>query len=161
MYESSTLCMNWLVHQANTAGAFVVHQANAAGAFIVHQGNVVEHFGSYIKAERSSPTVIMGQTSLYPFCSQGQAALGQTDLQPVTPTPGTSVVTICRWTTIRHRTVAQRQGPGRTVVIGTSLIKGVGQRLSKFGVEQATTYMYRDCNGTRSAEPHKTYPEPQ
>ena len=49
MYENSTLCTNWFVHQANTTGAFIVHQANAAGAFIVHQGNVVEHFGSYIK----------------------------------------------------------------------------------------------------------------
>ena len=25
---------------------FIVHQANTTGAFIVHQGNVVEHFGS-------------------------------------------------------------------------------------------------------------------
>ena len=49
MYENSTLCTKWFVHQANTAGTFIVHQANAAGAFIVHQGNVVEHFGSYIK----------------------------------------------------------------------------------------------------------------
>ena len=57
MYENFTLCTNWFVHQANTAGAFSVHQANAAGTFIVHQGNVVEHFGSYIKAERISPTV--------------------------------------------------------------------------------------------------------
>ena len=57
IYENSTLCTNWFVHQANTAGAFIVHQANAAGTFIVHQGNVAEHFGSYIKAERSSPTV--------------------------------------------------------------------------------------------------------
>ena len=59
MYENSTLCRNWFVHQANTTGAFIVHQGNAAGAFIVHQGNVVEHFGSYIKAEWSSPTVPM------------------------------------------------------------------------------------------------------
>ena len=58
MYENSTLCTNWFVHQANTAGAFIVHQANATGTFIVHQGSFVEHFGSYIKAERSSPTVI-------------------------------------------------------------------------------------------------------
>ena len=63
MYENSTLCMNWFVHQANTAGAFIVHQGKAAGAFIVHQGNVVEHFGSkrYIKAERSSATVVRRQ----------------------------------------------------------------------------------------------------
>ena len=58
MYENPTLCTNWFVHQANTTGAFIVHQA--AGAFILHQGNVVEHFGSYIKAERSSPTMILG-----------------------------------------------------------------------------------------------------
>ena len=54
-----SLYTNWFVHQANTARAFMVHQGNAAGAFIVHQGNVVEHFGSYIKAERSSFTVHM------------------------------------------------------------------------------------------------------
>ena len=62
MYENSTLCTNWFVHEANTTGAFIVHQGNAAGACIVHQGNVVEHFGSYIKAERSSPTVWWGWT---------------------------------------------------------------------------------------------------
>ena len=54
-----SLYTNWFVHQANTARAFIVHQGNAAGAFIVHQGNVVEHLGSYIKAERSSSTVHM------------------------------------------------------------------------------------------------------
>ena len=54
MYENSTFCTNWLVHQANTAGTFIVHQANNAGAFIVHEGHVVEHFESYIKVERSS-----------------------------------------------------------------------------------------------------------
>ena len=59
MYGNSTLCMNWFVHLANTAEAFIVHQGNAAGAFIVQQGNIVEHFRSYIKAERSSPTVMM------------------------------------------------------------------------------------------------------
>ena len=59
MYENSTLCTNWFVHQANIAGTFIVHQGNAAGAFIVHQGNVVEHFGSYIKAEQSSPTMLI------------------------------------------------------------------------------------------------------
>ena len=48
MYENSTLCTKWFVHQANTAGTFIVHQANATGAFIVHQGNDVEHIGSYI-----------------------------------------------------------------------------------------------------------------
>ena len=56
-YENSTLCTNWFVHHANTTGAFIVHHVNTAGAFIVHQGNAVEHFGSYIKAERSSPTL--------------------------------------------------------------------------------------------------------
>ena len=55
MYENSTLCTNWFVHQANTAGAFIVHQANAAGVFIVHQGNVVEHFGWYIKRNGVHP----------------------------------------------------------------------------------------------------------
>ena len=45
MYENSTLCTKWFVHQANTAGAFIVHQANATEALIVHQGNGVEHFG--------------------------------------------------------------------------------------------------------------------
>ena len=59
MYENSTLCTNWFVHQANTAGAFIVHQANAAGAFIVHQGNVVEHLGSYIKRNGVHPQWIM------------------------------------------------------------------------------------------------------
>ena len=59
MHENYTLCTNWFVHQANAAGVFIVHLGNTAGAFIVHQGNVVEHFGSYIKAERSSPTVLI------------------------------------------------------------------------------------------------------
>ena len=57
MYENSTLCTNWFVHQANTTGAFIVHQGNAAGTFIVHQENDMEHFRSYIKVERSSHTV--------------------------------------------------------------------------------------------------------
>ena len=48
MYENSTLCTKWFVHQANATAAFIVHQANAAEPCIVHQGNVVEHFGSYI-----------------------------------------------------------------------------------------------------------------
>ena len=59
MYENSTLCTKWFVHQANTAGTFIVHQANAAGAFIVHQGNVVEHSGSYIKQNGGSSTVMI------------------------------------------------------------------------------------------------------
>ena len=70
MYENSTLCTNWFIHQANTAGAFILHQGNAAGAFIVHQGNVVEHFRSYIKAERSSPTNTTGAFIVH----QGNAA---------------------------------------------------------------------------------------
>ena len=61
MYENSTLGTKWFVHQENATGAFIVHHANAAGAFIVHQGNVLEHFGSYIKVERSSPKVITVQ----------------------------------------------------------------------------------------------------
>ena len=61
MYENSTLCTKWFVHQANAAGTFIVHQANAAGAFIVHQGNVVEQLQFVHKVERSSHTMWMHQ----------------------------------------------------------------------------------------------------
>ena len=76
MYENSTLCS--FVHQANSAGTFIIHQRNAAGAFIVHQGNVAEHFESYIKAERNSPTVFYVRPEMfqdvslmYDKCSSG------------------------------------------------------------------------------------------
>ena len=62
MYEKSTLCTNWFVHQANTAGTFIVHQANVAGAFIVHGGNVVEHFESYIKSGTEFTHSVNGQS---------------------------------------------------------------------------------------------------
>ena len=57
---------------------------------------------------------IIGQVNLYPLFSQGLAALSQTKLQPVMPTTGTSFVAIWRRTTIRHRTIAQWQGPGQS-----------------------------------------------
>ena len=75
--------------------------------------------------------LIMGQVSLYQLCSQRSIALNQTDRQPVAPTWGTSTVTIWWRTTIRHRTVVQRQGPGQL----SSGRCWLGQRLSKLRVE--------------------------
>ena len=83
MYENSTLCTNWFVHQANTAGAFIVHQGNVTGAFIVHQGNVAEHFGSYIKAERSSPTVVTGKIFSFGDVIMWRHIQAQSSLNPV------------------------------------------------------------------------------